>query len=54
VTFAADATGRERGDLVGAREQLEAPLAVNPRLSVFLERLADAGFLDHDEVAKLQ
>ncbi|HEX3826350.1 MAG TPA: DUF1028 domain-containing protein [Sporichthyaceae bacterium] len=42
------------GDLVAAREQLEAPLATNPRLSVFLERLADAGFLDHDEVAKLQ
>src|SRR5262249_2003662 len=41
------------GDLVGAREQLEAPLAANPRLRVFLERLADAGFLDHDEAAKL-
>ena len=42
------------GDLVAAREQLEAPLVANPRLRVFLGRLADAGFLSPDEVAKLQ
>jgi uncharacterized Ntn-hydrolase superfamily protein len=42
------------GDLVGAREQLEAPLVANPRLGVLLDRLAEAGFLDHDGVAKLR
>lgn len=42
------------GDLVAGRKQLAAPLAANPRLRIFLDRLADAGFLDHGDVAKLR
>ncbi|MYW90678.1 DUF1028 domain-containing protein [Amycolatopsis rubida] len=37
------------GDLASARGQLAGPLAANPRLDRFLDRLADAGFLDHDD-----
>ncbi|MFR9807376.1 DUF1028 domain-containing protein [Pseudonocardia sp. RS010] len=42
------------GDLAGARDQLAAPLKVNPRLGGFLGRLADAGFLDQHDVEKLR
>lgn len=42
------------GDVDAAREQLAGPLLVNGRLAVFLERLADAGFLDHDDLEKLR
>ncbi|WP_033295515.1 DUF1028 domain-containing protein [Amycolatopsis jejuensis] len=42
------------GDLAAARGQLAAPLAANPRLARFLDRLADAGFLGHDDVKDLQ
>lgn len=42
------------GDLTGGREQLADALAANPRLAIFLDRLADAGFLDPDDVVKLK
>jgi len=42
------------GDLAGARDQLAAALAANPRLATFLDRLAAAGFLNHDDVVKLR
>ncbi|GAY12937.1 DUF1028 domain-containing protein [Pseudonocardia sp. N23] len=42
------------GDLVGAREQLAAPLAANPRLVTFLGRLVAAGFLDRHDVEELR
>jgi hypothetical protein len=42
------------GDLARGREQLVGPLAANPRLRILLGRLADAGLLDHDDVAKLR
>lgn len=42
------------GDLDAARDRLACPLLANERLGVFLERLADAGFLDHDDVEKLR
>lgn len=42
------------GDLDAAREQLRGPLAHTPRLTTLLGRLADAGFLSHDDVEKLR
>ncbi|GAA4538447.1 DUF1028 domain-containing protein [Pseudonocardia xishanensis] len=42
------------GDLTAAREQLTSPLRVNPRLGGFLDRLADAGFLDPHDLEKLR
>lgn len=42
------------GSLDAARDQLTGPLRANPRLGVFLARLADAGFLGHEDAAKLR
>ncbi|WP_431910335.1 DUF1028 domain-containing protein [Amycolatopsis thermoflava] len=42
------------GSLSEARDQLAGPLRVNPRLAEFLGRLADAGFLGHDDLEKLR
>lgn len=42
------------GDLERAREHLTGPLRSNPRLYGFLGRLAEAGFLTHDDLEKLR
>lgn len=42
------------GDLTAGRDQLAVALAAKPRLTVFLDRLADAGFLDPNDVVKLK
>ncbi|GAB3395011.1 DUF1028 domain-containing protein [Amycolatopsis echigonensis] len=42
------------GDPAAARRQLAGPLTANPRLARFLDRLADAGFLGHDDVKDLR
>jgi uncharacterized Ntn-hydrolase superfamily protein len=42
------------GDLLGARDQLTSPLNANPRLSTFLDRLADAGFLTQNDAKRLR
>lgn len=42
------------GALQAARDRLVGPLESNPRLHGFLDRLADAGFLAHDDVEQLR
>lgn len=42
------------GDLPGARAQLARPLRLNPRLTVFLDRLAAAGFLTDEAMEALR
>ncbi|NWJ72689.1 DUF1028 domain-containing protein [Pseudonocardia sp. ICBG1122] len=42
------------GDRTAARERLAGPLRINPRLHDFLERVAEAGFLDRDRIEELR